>query len=329
MIPRVYCQVAHASPTSRDPDVEAWLGRFGIYLRGCGRSAVTVRTYSGVLRRWFAAGGALLHVDEDRLRRYLYERRAHVGQATINADLKAIRAWLRFQHVLGSIEGSRELAKLPRQRRQPAKLPRYLTDEQIGRAMAVPDPTTLAGLRDLLMLRVLYESGLRAAELAALEFGDVLPDGWLYIQHGKLGKSRYVPTTAETLAMIDVYQERRSAFGLGRCRRVFVGRAGKPLKAQTVWEIVSRCLRAAAGIGAGYGILRSGHTARPWTGLYPHMLRASFATALLNNGCQLTAISEMLGHANLATTALYCGVDLAQMRRAAACHPRALRTEND
>lgn len=312
-------------PAARDPDVEAWLVRFGTYLRGCGRSTATVRVYSGVLRRWFAAGGALLHVDEERMLGYLYARRAHVGQATINADLKAIRAWLRFQHALGTIEASAELAKLPRQRRMPARLPRYLTDEQIGRAMAVPDPVTLAGLRDMLILRVLYESGLRAAELAGLEFGDVLDDGYLYVQHAKLGKRRYVPMTAETLAMIEHYRQRRGAAGLGRCRRIFVGRSGKPLTAQTVWEIVSRCLHAAAGIGAGYGMLRIGGTSRPWTGRYPHLLRASFATALLHSGCPLTAIAEMLGHTNLATTAIYCGVDLTQLRAAAKCHPRALR----
>jgi len=294
-----------------------------MYMSSCGKSVNTRRLYLGALRRWFAAGGAPLHVDNDRLRAWLYERRSRVGQSTINVELRALRAWLRYQHVLGAIEASQEIAKLPRQRRTTARLPRYLTDDQIGRAMAVPDPTTLIGLRDLLMIRVLYESGLRAGELAALELGDVLPDGWLYIQNGKFGKSRYVPATAETLAMIDVYRQRRSAAGMSRCRRVFVGRSGKPLKAQSVWEIISRCLRAAAGIGAGFGVLRSGHKARPWTGLYPHMLRASFATALLNGGCPITAIREMLGHSDLSTTAIYCGVDLEQLRKAAGCHPRA------
>ena len=227
--------------------------------------------------------------------------------------------------MLGAIDGSVELAKLPRQRRTPQRLPRYLTDEQIGRAMALPDPTTLTGLRDVLVIRLLYECGLRAAELAGLEFGDVLPDGFLYVQHTKFGKRRYVPVTAETIAMIDVYYRRRSDAGLGRCRRILIGRGGKPIKPQTVWEIVSRHLRAAAGVGAGFGTLRSGHTARPWSGLYPHLLRASFATTLLQSGCPITAIAEMLGHSDVATTAHYCGVDLEQLKSAVAVHPRALR----
>jgi len=326
VIPRIYCPLNPIQPSPRDPDIEAQLSRFAAYLRSCGRSAHTVRLYLGTLRRWFAAGGATLHVDAERLRGYLYARRKACSQSTINLDLRGIRAWLRYQHVLGTLEASAELVKLPRQRRAPQRLPRYLDDDQIGRAMAIPDPTTLRGLRDLLILRLLYESGLRSGELIGLDIGDVQPDGWLYIAHAKFGKCRYVPVSAETVAMAGVYVERRRAAGLARSRTLLVGRAGKPLKPQTVWAIVSRCLRAAAGIGAGYGMLRSGRTARPWSGHYPHMLRASFATALLNNGCPITAIAEMLGHEDLATTAIYCGVDLALLKRAAACHPRFHRS---
>lgn len=281
--------------------------------------------YAATVSDWLAFGGLPGHLRADSLAAWLRPRRARLAPATVNRELKALRRFYAAMRLLG-VCTTDEGRKIPGNRKVPPRLVRFYTDDQVGLILAAPDPTTYAGLRDHLIIRLLYETGLRSSELAALGVGDVMPDQTVYVARGKGGHSRYVPISAEAHGLVHAYLDRRATLRPGKCNAMWLSVHGSPLRnSRSVWEIVNRHARAALALGAGFERIRLARRGVPWTGHYPHRLRASFATALLERGCPITVIAQMLGHADVATTQRYLAVDLAQLRKAIAVHPRALR----
>lgn len=296
--------------------------RFDRYLAGVRRSVHTRRLYGAAVRAWLRAGGAPGHVDGVVLSRYLARRRQACAVATVNLDLKALRAFYRLQVELGDATVG-DLARLPRQRKVPARLPRWLSDAQIGEVLGLCPLDTFVGLRDYAIVLTLYATGLRASELAGMALGDLIDGDTLYVV-GKGGKARYVPTGEQLAGVLEGYLHARRHTRPGKRSAFWLRADGRPLRnGRSIWEIVSKRIWAALGMRAG--LHRVGRGGRPWTGHFPHELRASFATALLHRGMPLTAIAQLMGHADVATTALYLGVDLEHLRAAASLHPRALR----
>lgn len=302
----------------------AALARFDALLAGSGRSAVTRRLYGSIVRRWLDAGGVPGHLDAQACSMWLADaRRADLSVNTVNGRIKALRAFYRAMATM-ELCAPGEADRLPALRRVPQRLPRYLDDDQVAAVLAQPDVTTWQGLRDHVLLRTLYETGLRASELAALSVGDVLGDGLLFVRRGKGGRDRYVPITQDLHALLCHWMDRRRETGAGKRLVLFVGTHGRGLSRRTIWSIVDRHARAALGRALGIGVLaRAG---QPWQGHYPHLLRASIATHWHQRGMPITAIAQMLGHADVATTAHYVAVDLEQLRAAVAHHPRARRS---
>jgi site-specific recombinase XerD len=142
---------------------------------------------------------------------------------------------------------------------------------------------------------------------------------------GKGGKARYVPVGDMLGRALAVYLTDRSRLRRAKGGAFWVDARGRPLASgRSVWRIVSKRIWQALGLRAGLHRVQRGG-GRPWTGHFPHELRASCATVLLANGMPLPAIAELLGHDSMQTTARYAAVDLAHLRRAASHHPRALR----
>ena len=322
MIPLSYGQVVRDVGSALSADSQAAVERFGRYLVALQRSPHTVRLYLGAIERWLAAGGEPGHVDGGRLARWLAQRRATVATATVNLDIKGLRAFYRLQYDWGDCSAT-DLQRLPRQRRAPERMPRVLSDEDVGRVLGALPLDTFIGLRDYAMLLMLYTVGLRASELIGMELGDLI-DGDVLFVRGKGARHRYVPIGKQLAGVLEGYLHARAALRPGKRNAFWLRQDARPLaNGRSVWEIVSKRLWDALGVRCGDGrVLRGG---RPWTGHYPHALRASFATALLRRGCPLPAIGQLMGHSRLETTALYLGVDLEQLRAAAALHPRALR----
>lgn len=134
------------------------------------------------------------------------------------------------------------------------------------------------------------------------------------------------PTARRGWACSSSYLRLRQTVRPGKKAALWLTQHGKPFtRPRAVWVVVNRYARDALGLACGYGRLEAAVRRTPWQGHYPHLLRASFATELHRRGCNIAAVSDMLGHANLATTALYLGVDLAQLREAIGHHPRAVR----
>ena len=176
------------------------------------------------------------------------------------------------------------------------KLPEVLSLKEVETILNQPDVTTPSGIRDRAILEVFYAAGLRVSELIALQQENVFLDEGFVRVIGKGNKERLVPIGREAQHWLRLYLARvRPQLTRGVLSRgqVFLNRFGKPFSRMGVWNIVQKYVRAA-------GIERR---------VYPHIFRHTFATHLLENGADLRAVQELLGHADIATTQIYTHVN--------------------
>lgn len=310
-----YCQV--------DDLLQPLLLRFDRYLAAGNRSTCTRRNYAAAVRLWACYCPELLTPDQTSIYKWLRARRTAVGVSMLNMELSALRLFYRWCHeweyAVTDYSGL-----FPASRRAPQRLPRVLDAWQVGQLLAAPDLATFIGYRDHVMLRMAYETGLRASELVKLEIGDLLlTDRLIFIRNGKGRVDRYAPCSLELCSLLQAWLSIRRTAGPGKRRVVFITRHGKAFsRGRAVWEIFNRYSRHALGLGRGYERIVRTHQQKPWSGQYPHLLRASFATHLLQNGCDLRAVQKMLGHRNLNTTARYLYIDIEYLKKAQAKLPR-------
>jgi integrase/recombinase XerD len=194
--------------------------------------------------------------------------------------------------------------------RRSKKLPQVLNYAEVQKLLAAPrgsEPTTL---RDRALLEVMYACGLRASETIGLELGDIeMHEGFLRAR-GKGSKERLVPLGSQAIAAINAYMRggRPKLIGERHEPKLFVNFRGGPLTRQGLYKIVQRHARE-AGLGGR---------------MSPHTLRHSFATHLLAGGCDLRAVQEMLGHADISTTQMYTHLSGDRLKEVYfEAHPRA------
>ena len=188
-------------------------------------------------------------------------------------------------------------------------LPSFLGVDEVDRLLGQPDPAAFAGARDKAMLELLYASGLRVSELVALPLLAVDLRGGLVRVRGKGAKERIVPVGERAQAAMVAYlaHARGALLGARQSRDLFVTPRGGRMTRQGFWKLLARYARCAGIAGR----------------VYPHTLRHSFATHLLERGADLRAVQAMLGHADIATTQIYTHVDRARLKAVLARHPRA------
>ena len=189
-------------------------------------------------------------------------------------------------------------------------LPETLQVSQVVQILDSIDTSKPLGRRDLAILELFYSSGLRLAEVCSIRLETLdLDDGFLRVT-GKGNKTRIVPVGGRaSKALEDYLQNERSNLIKSRSSsEIFLSVRGGPLSPDRVRQIVKQ--RAAQA-----GLSRK---------IYPHLLRHSFATHLLQNGADLRVIQELLGHADISTTQIYTHVDEQRLRKVhRAYHPRA------
>lgn len=235
---------------------------------------------------------------------WLRDRRHHVGQSALNQELCALRAFYGFARRFGCCTLDVK-SYLPPARKVPKRLPRHLTDWQIGQLLAAPDLSTFTGFRDHVLIRLLYECGPRAGELVALRVDDLVGDGAITIA------GRYCPVSDTLEQLLHEWLALRHRLRPGKTRALFLTARGRPFAGpHRVWKIIDRYARAALGRAQGFTTIRQ----HPWRGYYPSQLRHGLAVAMLENGCDLRAVQELLGHVSIATTARYLDLDLSRLR---------------
>ena len=190
------------------------------------------------------------------------------------------------------------------------RLPDVLEVDEVIRLLETPDMSKNNGYRDRAMLELLYATGMRVTELINLKVEDVnLIMGFVRV-FGKGNKERIVPLGETIIDILETYIEtvRPQLLKKTVTDNLFLNLHGKPLSRQAIWKMIKQ----------------NGVKAEIFKTLTPHTLRHSFATHLLENGADLRAVQEMLGHADISTTQLYTHVSKSQIRKIYnQFHPRA------
>ena len=247
-------------------------------------------------------------VDLGMLRRYLAElSEAEYARSSIARKSSSLRRWFSLLEQRGVIAS--DPARFLGSPKQGRRLPRVLRVDEIERLLAVPDTTTLLGIRDVALLELLYASGARIGEMCSLELGDLdLPQQLLRLR-GKGDRERIVPVgeAAADAARRYLGIARPRLVGPNPSHALLLNAHGAPLGTRDARTVVSK-----AGLRAGIGHVT------------PHTLRHSFATHLLESGADIRFVQELLGHASLATTQRYTHLSRGRLREIhALAHPRA------
>ncbi|MHC4885064.1 MAG: site-specific tyrosine recombinase [Planctomycetota bacterium] len=189
-------------------------------------------------------------------------------------------------------------------------LPDMLSATEVTALLEVEAGSSPLALRNRAVLEVLYAAGARASEISDLRLPWLLVDEERLRLRGKRGKDRVVPLGRPALQALAGYLETgRPALLKGReSEYLFVTRTGKRLRREAVWTIVTQVAKK-AGIGKR---------------VYPHLLRHSFATHLLEGGANLRIVQSLLGHSDIATTEVYTHVEQKRLQTAYQLfHPRS------
>jgi integrase/recombinase XerC len=241
-------------------------------------------------------------IDRRTVRRYLAQLSTrNYAPRSIARKSSVVRTFLD-DAVLRNVIAANPAAHLARPKRAQT-LPKALPAAGVAAALdAIDDGNDPVVLRDRALLEVLYGTGLRVSELASLTLADVPKAAFLRIR-GKGDRQRDVPLAGAARRALDAYLARGrpelSAPDAGAA--LWVGARGGPLDARGIRRVVRRRL-----------------------GTFPHALRHSFATHLLENGADLRSVQELLGHRELATTQIYTAVSRRHLRATYdRSHPRA------
>ena len=283
-----------------------------------GLSANSIESYRrdlGRLKDWAARlGCAAEHLGKKELTQLLMSfTREGLSPRSAARALSAVRGFYRYLLLDGHIKAD-PTAELAAPRGE-QKLPRFLTQEEMGQLLEAPDTSTDEGLRDRALIELLYATGVRVSALVSLSKNSIDIDGRVLNCTGKGSKQRRVPVGRAAIGWLQKYESaRRSLVAGGKdTNRLFVGLGGRPLVRQQVWAALKRYADK-AGI----------------RGVTPHVLRHSFATHLLERGADTRSVQAMLGHSDLATTQIYTHVTNERLRAVyRRHHPRAASFDGD
>lgn len=273
----------------------------------------TTRNYRQALREFReSARGfrAWLDCDAEIFRDYLFKlMKRDIARATIRLHFSALRSFFKFlvlRH--GLIKNPLLDVQMPKPEK---KLPVVLTLSQIEQLLEAPfkisagkQATKWQPARDAAILELFYSTGMRLAELGALNVKDYDVVGECVRVFGKGGKERLCPVGGHADRALQRYRHEAKVHD----GPLFVSKLRKRLSTRGIWAVIKK-YTAAAGIPINVS---------------PHKLRHSFATHLLDNGADLRSVQELLGHASLSTTQIYTHVTVERMKRVYdSAHPRA------
>jgi integrase/recombinase XerC len=286
---------------------------FLCHLRERNSSAHTIKAYSGDLANFTAYAGSRgwKSIDHIAIRGFLSQLYDQgLGKTSVARSLAAVRSLYRWLAQEGVVE--QNPAKLVATPKLPKKLPRVPTIEEMNSVLdgAMPEAAAFPE-RDRLMLELLYGCGIRNSELTGIDVGDIRLSAEAILIRGKGKKERYVPfgeSVKNALApylpvrQVTITEAHKSTPAL------LVNRRGGRLTTRSVGRIIKK-IAMAKGLSAD---------------VHPHTLRHAFGTHLLEEGADLRAIQELLGHERLATTQRYTQLSMKQVLQVYdQTHPRA------
>ena len=187
-------------------------------------------------------------------------------------------------------------------------LPESLTTDEVDDLLSVHNEKTDKGLRDKAIFELMYSSGLRVSEICSLKIEDIFFDEKYLKICGKGKRERIVPINDKALDILKKYiQTSRVVMVKGKkTSELFLNFRGDKISRVGIWKIVKEAMKKS-------GIEKN---------IYPHTLRHSFATHLLQHGADLRSVQRMLGHSDITTTEIYTHVDSTHLKKQITKHPK-------
>jgi len=231
--------------------------------------------------------------------------RQGLGSKSLQRLLSAIRSFFRWQMKEGLAEN--DPAASVRAPKAARKLPVTLDADSVTRLLEIEDDSPLA-IRDKAIMELFYSSGLRLSELTELRWNQVDFASGLVTVTGKGNKTRLVPLGSHAADALLEWRKTRAAFAGFETPQVFVSNRGTPISTRTIQTRIKHWARR-------QGIPQN---------VYPHLLRHSFASHLLESSGDLRAVQELLGHSDISTTQIYTHLDFQHLAKVYdQAHPRA------
>ncbi|MEN1784991.1 MAG: tyrosine-type recombinase/integrase [Bacteroidota bacterium] len=247
-------------------------------------------------------------VDYDHIRAWVISLvEEGVSNRTVNRKIAALRSYYRFLQNIGEIEKNPLAKHRALKTEKKVQIP-FSKNEMETVLEEIEYTADFSGLRDKLLIELLYATGIRRAELIGICLSDINVAGQTLKVHGKRNKERIVPLIPAVIQTLEAYLNLRGqAKNTQDIPYLLLTDSGHKLYETFVYRTINKYLSKAS-----VKLKKS-----------PHMMRHTFATHLLDMGADLNAVKELLGHASLASTQVYTHSSIAQLKKVhAAAHPR-------
>lgn len=252
--------------------------------------------------------GKILEVNKDTINKYLmnlYQKDYH--KSSIARRLSSLRSFYNYLEKKKIVKNN--YFKLIKNPKKEYSLPKYVCEEDVEKMLSIPDTRNVYGKRNLLIIQMLYATGVRVSELVNIKINDInIKERTIRIL-GKGDKERIVVFGNNTQeALKDYLKNGRWKLEKRKSEYLFLNKDGKKLSTRYIRKILND------------NVIKGSISKH----VSPHMLRHTFATGLLNNGADLVSVKDMLGHSSLNTTSIYTHVTDEKIKQIYnKAHPRA------
>ncbi|MGM9760006.1 MAG: tyrosine-type recombinase/integrase [Parabacteroides sp.] len=292
-----------------------WIEQFVDYLRyERNYSANTIGAYKKDLEQYEQFTKEVLQkefdprtVEKNEVRSWMVHLMDQkISARSVNRKLSSLRSFFKFLMIRKVIlTDPLRVIQAPRTNRP---LPCFIKEKDMVKLLdSSVEENDFESVRNRLILEMFFDTGMRLAELCGLHDADIDYEAMQMKVTGKRNKQRLIPFAQRLKEKMLDYVEIRNREIPARQAGFFVRKNGKPITREIVYTTVHRQLQAIPGLSK-----RS-----------PHVLRHSFATSMLNNGAELDAVKELLGHSSLATTSIYTHTTFEELKKMYHAHPRA------
>jgi len=246
-------------------------------------------------------------VDADIVRLWVVELLdQQVKSSSVNRKLSSLKSF--FKYLMKQRVVSANPLRLVSGPKTSKPLPYFVRENELDQLLDGDGfDEDFEGVRDRLILELLYDTGMRRSELAGLSDNDVDYDAMVIRVTGKRNKQRLIPFAEGLKDLLVAYTEKRNQEHGVTGDSMLVRSSGKPVTPPDIYNIVKKRLAEIPTLAKKS----------------PHVLRHSFATSMLNNGAELNAVKELLGHSSLASTSVYTHTTFEELKKVYHAHPRA------
>lgn len=280
-------------------------------------SALTIEAYRCDLLQFEAYLKELYETDDDTQVSHVMIRswlasliENKISARSVNRKLSSLKTYFKYLLKLGIIETSP--VRFSSSLKTPERLPSFATKKEMEKALSLNNEESFTNLRDIMVIETFYTTGIRLAELENLMVNDIDFYNRTIKVTGKRNKQRIIPVSDIFIGRINHYLSLREQVAQHSVMELIINDKGEKASRSFIGKLVKEYLTLAGVTGA-----RS-----------PHVLRHTFATLMLNEGADLNAIKELLGHSSLASTQVYTHTNVEKLKSIyKQAHPWAQKKE--